>query len=82
MTATPIPRTLALSVHGDMDLTIIDELPKGRKPIKTALCNSKKQIYNLLRREVDAGRQAESFGIKYNNHRSVTNIYSYFNDGC
>ena len=58
MTATPIPRTLALSVHGDMDLTIIDELPKGRKPIKTALCNSKKRIYNLLRREVDAGRQA------------------------
>lgn len=58
MTATPIPRTLALSVHGDMDLTIIDELPKGRKPIKTALCNSKKQIYNLLRREIDAGRQA------------------------
>ena len=58
MTATPIPRTLALSVHGDLDLTIIDELPKGRKPIKTALCNSKKQIYNLIRQQVQQGRQA------------------------
>ena len=58
MTATPIPRTLALSVHGDLDLTIIDELPKGRKPIKTALTNSKKQIYNLIRQQIQQGRQA------------------------
>lgn len=58
MTATPIPRTLALSVHGDLDLTIIDELPKGRKPIKTALTNSKKQIYNLIREQISQGRQA------------------------
>ena len=58
MTATPIPRTLALSVHGDLDLTIIDELPKGRKPIKTALSNSKKQIYNLIRQQISQGRQA------------------------
>ncbi|MGN1125753.1 MAG: ATP-dependent DNA helicase RecG [Candidatus Gastranaerophilaceae bacterium] len=58
MTATPIPRTLALSMHGDMDLTIIDELPKGRKPIKTAMTNSKKAIYSLIKQEVDAGRQA------------------------
>ena len=58
MTATPIPRTLALSLHGDLDLTIIDELPKGRKPIKTALTSSKNQIYNLIRQQVDEGRQA------------------------
>lgn len=58
MTATPIPRTLALSVHGDLDLTIINELPKGRKPIKTALTNSKRQIYNLIRQQVKEGRQA------------------------
>ena len=58
MTATPIPRTLALSVHGDLDLTIIDELPKGRKPIKTALTSSKRQIYNLIRQQIEQGRQA------------------------
>ncbi len=58
MTATPIPRTLAITMNGDLDLTIIDELPKGRKPIITTLTNSKKQIADLIRHEVDAGRQA------------------------
>ena len=58
MTATPIPRTLALTVHGDLDLTIIDELPKGRKPIKTTLTGSHKAVYELLRQEIDSGRQA------------------------
>ncbi len=58
MTATPIPRTLALTVHGDLDLTIIDELPKGRLPIKTALTSSHKSVYDLIRREVNSGRQA------------------------
>ncbi len=60
MTATPIPRTLALTVHGDLDLTIIDELPKGRKPIKTALINSnqRRQAYNLIRQQVELGHQA------------------------
>lgn len=57
MTATPIPRTLALTVHGDLDLTVIDELPKGRLPIKTALTSSHKQVYNLIRREINLGRQ-------------------------
>ena len=58
MTATPIPRTLALTVHGDLDLTIIDELPKGRLPIKTSLTSSHKSVYELIEREVEAGRQA------------------------
>ncbi len=58
MTATPIPRTLAITMNGDLDLTIIDELPKGRKPIITTLANSRRQISDLIRKEVDAGRQA------------------------
>jgi len=60
MTATPIPRTLALTLHGDMDITIINELPPGRKPVKTALISSseRKKAYTLINREVEAGRQA------------------------
>ena len=58
MTATPIPRTLALTVHGDLDLTIIDELPKGRKPIKTTLVTSHRGVYDLIQKEIEAGRQA------------------------
>lgn len=60
MTATPIPRTLSLTVHGDLDLTIIDELPKGRKPIETALISPSghKHAYELIKDEIDQGRQA------------------------
>lgn len=60
MTATPIPRTLALTVHGDLDLTIIDELPKGRKPVKTALvpASQRKKAHNLILEEVKKGHQA------------------------
>lgn len=58
MTATPIPRTLALTVHGDLDLTIIDELPKGRKPIKTSLVTSHRGVYEIIQREIEVGRQA------------------------
>lgn len=58
MTATPIPRTLAITMNGDLDLTIIDELPKGRKPIITQMGIAKKQIYDLIKKEVDAGHQA------------------------
>ena len=58
MTATPIPRTLAITMNGDLDLTIIDELPKGRKPIITTMTNSRRQIANLIRQEIEAGRQA------------------------
>ncbi len=58
MTATPIPRTLAMTVHGDLDLTIIDELPKGRLPIKTSLTSSHKGVYELIKQQIEAGRQA------------------------
>lgn len=58
MTATPIPRTLAITLNGDLDLTIIDELPKGRKPILTSMTTSRKQIADLIRKEVSEGRQA------------------------
>ncbi len=61
MTATPIPRTLALSVHGDLDVTTIDELPKGRKPIITTQISGssmRKQAYELIRNEVKKGHRA------------------------
>ncbi|OGH98510.1 MAG: ATP-dependent DNA helicase RecG [Candidatus Melainabacteria bacterium GWF2_32_7] len=60
MTATPIPRTLALTMHGDFDITIINELPPGRKPIKTALISPKdrKKAHTLIRKEIEKGHQA------------------------
>ena len=60
MTATPIPRTLALTTYGDLDVSSIRELPPGRQPIRTvARPDSKRdEVYALVRRELDAGRQA------------------------
>lgn len=60
MTATPIPRTLALTLHGDLDVSQIDELPPGRQPIQTTALMGKErtQAYDLIRREVAQGRQA------------------------
>lgn len=60
MSATPIPRTLALTVHGDLDMSVIKELPKGRKPIKTTLLRSaqRKKALDLIRLEVEKGHQA------------------------
>lgn len=58
MTATPIPRTLALTLHGDLDLTVINELPKGRKPIKTYLTGSHKKVWELIKSQINEGRQA------------------------
>lgn len=59
MTATPIPRTLALTVYGDLDLSIIDEMPPGRKPIRThwKTADQREQVYNAARKLVEQGRQ-------------------------
>ncbi|QNI54522.1 ATP-dependent DNA helicase [Synechococcus sp. BIOS-E4-1] len=60
MTATPIPRTLALSLHGDLDVSQIDELPPGRTPIRTAMItgSNRDEAYDLIRDEVDKGQRA------------------------
>ncbi len=60
MTATPIPRTLALTLYGDLDTSRLDELPPGRKPIVTQHAGEDRieQVYSFLKREIDAGRQA------------------------
>ena len=60
MTATPIPRTMTLTVYGDLDVSLIKELPPGRKPIKTEAksMRSRKKVYEFVRTEILAGRQA------------------------
>jgi ATP-dependent DNA helicase RecG len=61
MTATPIPRTLALAQYGDLDMTVLRELPRGRQPIKTFVCataGERARAYDRIREELRAGRQA------------------------
>jgi ATP-dependent DNA helicase RecG len=62
MTATPIPRTLAMTVYGDLDVSILDEMPPGRKPIKTLVFyeekGAHKRAYDIVREEIKKGRQA------------------------
>ena len=60
MTATPIPRTLALTIYGDLDITLLDEMPAGRKPVKTEIVgpSQQKKMYDHVRTELEAGRQA------------------------
>ena len=59
MTATPIPRTLAMTLYGDLDVSVIDELPPGRKPVQTihATGGKRPQLYNFMRNEIAKGRQ-------------------------
>jgi len=60
MTATPIPRSLAMTVYGDLDVSVIDELPPGRTPIKTVVCGEDQRagVYRGIEREIALGRQA------------------------
>ena len=59
MTATPIPRTLAMTLYGDLDVSVIDELPPGRKPVKTAMISDAKKpaVYKFMREQIAKGRQ-------------------------
>lgn len=59
MTATPIPRTLAMTLYGDLDVSVIDELPKGRKPIKTVHANDSQRlrVFGFMREQIALGRQ-------------------------
>ena len=60
MTATPIPRTLALTLYGDLDVSVIDEMPPGRKPIVTkhVTADRAEQVYSFVKKQIEAGRQA------------------------
>lgn len=60
MTATPIPRTLALTLYGDLDITVLDELPPGRRPVATYWrdAGARPKVYEFVRQQVAAGRQA------------------------
>src|SRR5262249_9497544 len=60
LTATPIPRTLSLTLYGDLDVSVIDELPPGRTPIETRMTSEPhlKGVWEFVRREVEAGHQA------------------------
>ena len=89
MSATPIPRTLAMTIYGDLDVSVIDELPPGRKSIQTFLLNDsrREQLFGFMRKQIDLGRQIytvypmikESEKIDYKNledgYNSITRAF-------
>jgi ATP-dependent DNA helicase RecG len=86
MTATPIPRTLAMTVYGDLQVSVIDELPPGRKPIQTVHYNLQRraQVYAFLRKQIQAGRQIYVVYplIKENEKMDLQDLENGFNELC
>ncbi len=83
MSATPIPRTLALLIYGELDISILDELPKGRIPIKTRLTNTdaRAKMFGFLDREIDKGRQIYVVcPVIEENDDGLQNVENYYND--
>ncbi len=81
MTATPIPRTLAMTLYGDLDISVIDELPPGRKPIKTQHFNDSKRlvVFGFLRKQIELGRQVYIVYPLINESEALD--YKYLEDG-
>ncbi len=86
MTATPIPRTLAMTVYGDLSVSIIDELPPGRKPIQTIHYSIQRraQVYSFLRKQIEEGRQIYVVYplIKENEKMDLLDLQNGFNELC
>ena len=86
MTATPIPRTLAMTVYGDLQTSIIDELPPGRKPVQTVHYNLQRraQVYSFIRKQIEAGRQIYVVYplIKENEKMDLLDLQNGFNELC
>ena len=86
MTATPIPRTLAMTVYGDLSVSVIDELPPGRKPIQTIHYNIERraQVYSFVRKQIEEGRQVYVVYplIKENEKLDLQDLQNGFNELC
>ena len=86
MTATPIPRTLAMTVYGDLQVSIIDELPPGRKPVQTIHYSLQKraQVYSFVRKQIQDGRQVYVVFplIKENEKLDLQDLQNGFNELC
>ena len=86
MTATPIPRTLAMTVYGDLSVSIIDELPPGRKPVQTIHydLNRRAQVYSFMRKQIETGRQIYVVYplIKENEKMDLLDLQNGFNELC
>ena len=86
MTATPIPRTLAMTVYGDLSVSIIDELPPGRKPVQTIHYDLKRraQVYSFMRKQIEEGRQIYVVYplIKENEKMDLLDLQNGYNELC
>ena len=86
MTATPIPRTLAMTVYGDLQVSVIDELPPGRKPVQTIHYDIRRraQVYSFMRKQIDEGRQIYVVYplIKESEKMDLQDLENGFNELC